>query len=319
MIVGYFEHISERDVRGWAYDGDAKDLRLTVRIALDELVIGSGQADEFREDLLRLGYGDGRHGFSITYDIPVDVFDVDQIEVVVITPGNEVRRAPLGRLSGSLIAQPTPGETFTPGPPPHSRRPPQLDDQGVPAATKAETVAPPQPTPPPAVPASRSDRPSDAGLPNSGEAQRAAQAERDFDRIARDLVALRLPAPDRPAPRDQQPSAAPQPLVPAAAGLPEISDHPARAFGSLHSHLLAAPDSWSEPKVFVLGAARSGTSAMFSALTNVLAIPGFGESHVIPAFQRVIHQFRLYLELFTTQGEDIMIRRLDRDDLEQVL
>lgn len=83
--------------------------------------------------------------------------------------------------------------------------------------------------------------------------------------------------------------------------------------------LQRAPAEWNVPKLFILGAARSGTSAMFATLTEAIGLQGFGESHVIPAFQRMIHQLRLYTELFATQDEDLMILRMDHRHLEQIL
>jgi hypothetical protein len=49
-------------------------------------------------------------------------------------------------------------------------------------------------------------------------------------------------------------------------------------------------------RVFILGPARSGTSLLFLALHEALGLPGEGESHVVPAFQRAIHAFALYRE-----------------------
>jgi hypothetical protein len=65
-------------------------------------------------------------------------------------------------------------------------------------------------------------------------------------------------------------------------------------------------------KVFVLGPARSGTSATYFALQRVFGLAGDGESHVVPAFQRVIFTFAKYCEQFN--GSDgVMARRLDPD------
>jgi len=63
-------------------------------------------------------------------------------------------------------------------------------------------------------------------------------------------------------------------------------------------------------RVFVLGPARSGTSAILLALHDVFALSGEGESHVIPAFQRAIYQFSVYCEQLGA-GEGILARQLD--------
>ena len=38
-------------------------------------------------------------------------------------------------------------------------------------------------------------------------------------------------------------------------------------------------------QVFIVGAPRSGTSILFYAMSKVLLLPGFGESHVMPLFR----------------------------------
>jgi len=55
------------------------------------------------------------------------------------------------------------------------------------------------------------------------------------------------------------------------------------------------PDSL---KVFVLGPPRSGTSITYYAMREVFGLPGWGESHVMPIFQRMFHQFFLYAKSF---------------------
>jgi sulfotransferase family protein len=51
-------------------------------------------------------------------------------------------------------------------------------------------------------------------------------------------------------------------------------------------------------KVFILGPARSGTSITYYALHEVLGLPGRGESHIIPLFQRLLHLFFQYAKEF---------------------
>jgi hypothetical protein len=72
-------------------------------------------------------------------------------------------------------------------------------------------------------------------------------------------------------------------------------------------------------KVFVVGAPRSGTSILLYALKEVFDLPGFGESHVIPVFQRMVHPMRVYLESFTTLNDPVMVKTLSRARLEQCL
>ncbi|HVH79872.1 MAG TPA: hypothetical protein VM782_10805, partial [Stellaceae bacterium] len=41
-------------------------------------------------------------------------------------------------------------------------------------------------------------------------------------------------------------------------------------------------------KVFIVGPPRSGTSILYLAMQQVFDLPGYGESHVVPAIQRAI-------------------------------
>ena len=51
---------------GWAVDQDTTNgPRVQVRVKVDGRVVAETRADEFRQDLLDLGFGDGHHGFSV--------------------------------------------------------------------------------------------------------------------------------------------------------------------------------------------------------------------------------------------------------------
>lgn len=63
-------------------------------------------------------------------------------------------------------------------------------------------------------------------------------------------------------------------------------------------------------KVFILGAARSGTSVTYFALQSIFGLPGDGESHVVPGFQRAVFTFAKYCEQFV-EFDGVLARRLD--------
>ena len=72
----------------------------------------------------------------------------------------------------------------------------------------------------------------------------------------------------------------------------------------------AVPESSTKLKVFILGSPRSGTSITYHAMRTVFGLPGMGESHVIPVFQRMIHLFYNYaLEFQDVEG--VLARNLD--------
>ena len=72
-------------------------------------------------------------------------------------------------------------------------------------------------------------------------------------------------------------------------------------------------------KVFIVGAPRSGTSILVFALKDVFALPGFGESHVMPAFQRMVHHLRIYTNGFADNKEVIMLKKLKQAELEEYI
>jgi len=70
-------------------------------------------------------------------------------------------------------------------------------------------------------------------------------------------------------------------------------------------------------QVFIVGAPRSGTSIMLRAMKDVLGLPGYGESHAMPAFQRIIQNIRADLSYFDDKDQNLMVKELAVDDLVQ--
>jgi SAM-dependent methyltransferase len=63
-LLGYVDLISDREVSGWVHDPTQPDEPLFVDITVNEERVARVKAFSFREDLLTLGYGDGRKGFA---------------------------------------------------------------------------------------------------------------------------------------------------------------------------------------------------------------------------------------------------------------
>src|SRR5258708_4613413 len=70
-------------------------------------------------------------------------------------------------------------------------------------------------------------------------------------------------------------------------------------------------------KVFIVGAPRSGTSIMLRAMKDVIGLPGYGESHAMPAFQRIIQNIRDDLSYFDDKDQNLMVKEISVDDLER--
>jgi hypothetical protein len=71
-------------------------------------------------------------------------------------------------------------------------------------------------------------------------------------------------------------------------------------------------------KVFILGSPRSGTSITYHAMREVFALPGRGESHVIPVFQRILHLFYNYALEFSAM-DGVLARNLDTASFKRFL
>jgi len=64
-VNGRVDAIDQGRLFGWAYDPQAPDQRLAIRVLLDGNVIAEAIADRSRPDLKRNGIGDGSHAFEI--------------------------------------------------------------------------------------------------------------------------------------------------------------------------------------------------------------------------------------------------------------
>jgi len=63
--LGHIDYAKNGYVYGWAFDQRRPEIKLTVEILSDGMVIASGLADQYRIDLDDLNFGDGCHGFKL--------------------------------------------------------------------------------------------------------------------------------------------------------------------------------------------------------------------------------------------------------------
>jgi hypothetical protein len=61
------------EIIGWAWDANNPGQPVQVEVYSDGKVVATTSADEFRQDLLNVGKGNGRYGFSIA--VPDDLKD----------------------------------------------------------------------------------------------------------------------------------------------------------------------------------------------------------------------------------------------------
>lgn len=104
-IVGYIDGIAARRFSGWAVNRSRLDERLTVRVFLDDELIGEGIADRPRPDLERNGLGDGAYGFDIEPVRPLSHLDRIRVSAVAVQAGTDDADAvPLDNLIARKLA-----------------------------------------------------------------------------------------------------------------------------------------------------------------------------------------------------------------------
>jgi hypothetical protein len=240
-------------VQGWAFDPASPETRLEVELLLDGETIATTQAELFRPNLLEAGIGDGSYGFAFNTDRSMPVDDAERVTVRV--------RAVVGDQVLEMKPRIVPAKPGAAPPPPA---------QPAAAADAVPAPAPAQPTAT-ASPAAATETRAEAAAAPDAEARPAEPAPAEAKPAE--------PAEFRPVvdvPADASP-AADEAMEAAAAALAEVQ--PARP--------LVAPPMPQRP-VFILGAARSGTSAMAQALFRNTRYAGHGEGHLLDIAPRLL-------------------------------
>ena len=64
-FLGSVDSLDKRRLSGWIIDSNNTDAQIQFEVYASSEKVGEGVADIYREDLEKIGYGDGRHGFSV--------------------------------------------------------------------------------------------------------------------------------------------------------------------------------------------------------------------------------------------------------------
>jgi hypothetical protein len=67
-IQGTLEQVADGTIAGWAWVSNRPDEPIEVDIYDDNTLLATVRADQYREHLIPLGKGNGKHGFS--YPVP---------------------------------------------------------------------------------------------------------------------------------------------------------------------------------------------------------------------------------------------------------
>lgn len=92
--VGVIERVDNRTVHGWAIDFDCLEESVSVDICARGIKVGSGIANQTRQELNHAGVGSGHHGFSIPVDIPFSNGEPLALELYCGTTGKAIAAIP---------------------------------------------------------------------------------------------------------------------------------------------------------------------------------------------------------------------------------
>ncbi len=124
MRGGHVDAVTREGVSGWAADDAQPDTRLALRIRVDGEEVAQVVADRPRRDLVALGrYGDGAHGFALTFAPPLPAIADHQVSVHFAEDGmilpnglREVPRAPPVGPDTAILPPPAPSHDDGPNP-----------------------------------------------------------------------------------------------------------------------------------------------------------------------------------------------------------
>lgn len=103
-VVGYVEVLGETRVAGWAWCRGRPEKPVEVEIRLGDGVLQRVRADRFRQDLVRAGVGDGRHGFNVVFDEPLSRERKGDLRAFIVC-GPDGPYVPLASPAGKPAAQ----------------------------------------------------------------------------------------------------------------------------------------------------------------------------------------------------------------------
>ena len=115
---GSFDSADCSSITGWAWDPQQPNTPITVNIYADDNLVATVSADQFRQDLLDAGIGNGVHGFSIATPEILKDGQPHQIRVRIVSTSSEIDNSPQSITCESPTPTPTPTPTATPTPTP---------------------------------------------------------------------------------------------------------------------------------------------------------------------------------------------------------
>ncbi|WP_462320479.1 ExeA family protein [Halochromatium sp.] len=119
-VRGQFDRVANDIAHGWAFDPDSPEQRLQIAIYCQDKIVGQGNADRFRQDLLDAGIGDGAYAFELQIDPEQSkngsaAYSAQVVDHETWLPGSpmtpEPEPLPISELETELKAQPAVAQT----------------------------------------------------------------------------------------------------------------------------------------------------------------------------------------------------------------
>jgi len=91
-VVGYIDTVIDGVLSGWAYRPDAPDMKCRLNVLVNDVHVIEVVADQFREDLLGEGVGDGCHAFSAMLPAELIPDTGSSVSVVDVITGTSLKK-----------------------------------------------------------------------------------------------------------------------------------------------------------------------------------------------------------------------------------
>ena len=91
---GNFETADCSSITGWAWDPQQPNTPISVNIYADNNLVATVSANQFRQDLLNAGIGNGAHGFSLATPANLKDGQPHQIRVLIVSTMSDINNSP---------------------------------------------------------------------------------------------------------------------------------------------------------------------------------------------------------------------------------
>lgn len=106
-VLGHVDSTDGNRIHGWAFDPRRPDAHLDIGVYLGEQCLFTLRADRFRQDLLEIGYGDGRHGFEVYTPAELFITPFVILQVRFMEGGRELVGSPVAARTSRVTVDET--------------------------------------------------------------------------------------------------------------------------------------------------------------------------------------------------------------------